>query len=110
MPSRAVAGIDLHNPPAVLIRTFWEVYKETFDYLYLREAPDFLGLTLHCHFGGRLLICPVTWNGELARWTLDEKIEAETHARRLRLSQPGALSHEYHMSRRSDRRRAAPGA
>jgi peptidoglycan/xylan/chitin deacetylase (PgdA/CDA1 family) len=80
-------------------QVLWEVYKETFDYLYLREAPAFLGLTLHCHFGGRPLICavfdkilkyfaqfPDVWfasHGELARWTLDEKIEAETHARRL---------------------------
>jgi len=77
----------------------WDVYKETFDYLYLREAPAYLGLTLHCHFGGRPLICaifdkilkyiaqfPDVWfasHGEIARWTLDENIEAETYARRL---------------------------
>jgi allantoinase len=77
----------------------WEVYKETFDYLYLREAPAYIGLTLHCHFGGRPLICavfdkilkhmaqfPDVWfasHGEIARWVLDEKIEAETYARRL---------------------------
>jgi allantoinase len=103
LPSRAVAGIDLHNPPAVLIRTFWEVYKETFDYLYLREAPAFLGLTLHCHFGGRPLVCavfdrilkyiaqfPDVWfasHGEIARWTLDENIEAETYGRRIKQPQ-----------------------
>jgi peptidoglycan-N-acetylglucosamine deacetylase len=77
----------------------WDVYKETFDYLYLREAPAYLGLTLHCHFGGRPLVCavfdkilkyfaqfPDVWfatHGEVARWALDENIEAETHARRL---------------------------
>ena len=77
----------------------WDVYKETFDYLYLREAPALLGLTLHCHFGGRPLVCavfdkilkyfaqfPDVWlatHAEIARWTLDEKIEAETHARRI---------------------------
>jgi allantoinase len=77
----------------------WDVYKETFDYLYLREAPAYLCLTLHCHFGGRPLVCavfdkilkyfsqfPDVWfasHGEIARWVLDETIEAETHAHRL---------------------------
>jgi len=79
-------------------QVLWEVYKETFDYLYLREAPAYLGLTLHCHFGGRPLICavldkilkyfarfPDVWfasHGEIARWTLDQNIEAETFGRR----------------------------
>jgi peptidoglycan/xylan/chitin deacetylase (PgdA/CDA1 family) len=77
----------------------WDVYKQTFDYLYLREAPAYLGLTLHCHFGGRPLVCavfdkilkyfaqfPDVWfasHGEIARWTLEQNVEAETHARRL---------------------------
>jgi hypothetical protein len=77
----------------------WEVYKETLDYLYLREAPAFIGLTLHRHFGGCTLICavfdkilkymaqfPDVWfasHGETASWVLDEKIEADTYARRL---------------------------
>ena len=77
----------------------WDVYKETFDYLYLREAPAYLGLTLHCHFGGRPLVCavfdkilkyfaqfPDVWiasHREIARWTLDQNFDAETHARRL---------------------------
>lgn len=85
----------------------WDVYKETFDYLYLREAPAFMTLTLHCHFGGRPLVCavfdkilkymaqfPDVWlasHGEIARWTLDENIEAETHARRL-LTQPAPVA------------------
>jgi allantoinase len=79
--------------------TLWDVYKETFDYLYLREAPAYLGLTLHCHFGGRPLVCAVfdkvlkyiaqfpdvwlTSHVEIARWTLAENIEAETYARRI---------------------------
>ena len=66
---------------------------------YLREAPAYLGLTLHCHFGGRPLVCavfdkilkyfaqfPGVWfasHGEIARWVLDHNIEAETHAKRL---------------------------
>jgi allantoinase len=77
----------------------WDVYKETFDYLYRDEAPAYLGLTLHCHFGGRPLVCAVfdkilkyfaqfsdVWfasHGEITRWVLDEGIEAETHGRRL---------------------------
>jgi hypothetical protein len=84
----------------------WDVYKETFDYLYLREAPAYLGLTLHCHFGGRPLVCavfdkilkyfaqfPGVWfasHGEIARWTLEENIKAETHARRLLAAAPSA--------------------
>jgi hypothetical protein len=37
----------------------WDVYKETFDYLCLRDAPAYLGLTLHCHFGCRPLVSAV---------------------------------------------------
>ena len=68
-----------------------------------RKAPTGRGLVrpvpLHCHFGGRPLICavfdkilkyfaqfPDIWfasHGEIARWVHDEGIEAETHARRL---------------------------
>ena len=71
----------------------WDVYKETFDYLYLRESPAYLCLTLHCHFGGRPLVCavldkilkyfaqfPDVWfasHHEIARWTLDQNIEME---------------------------------
>ena len=84
-----------HSSPT----TLWDVYKDTFDYLYLREAPALLGLTLHCHFGGRPLVCavfdrilkyfaqfPDVWfasHNEIARWVIDQNIEAETHAKRL---------------------------
>ena len=37
----------------------WDIYKETFDYLYQREAPAFLALSMHCHFGGRPMISAV---------------------------------------------------
>jgi peptidoglycan-N-acetylglucosamine deacetylase len=66
----------------------WDVYKETFDYLYLREAPAYLCLTLHCHFGGRPLVCavfdkilkyfagfPDVWfasHHEIAAWVFDQ--------------------------------------
>jgi allantoinase len=83
----------------------WDVYKETFDYLYWREPPALLALSMHCHFGGRPLISaimekilkymaqyPDVWfasYGEIARWVLDTQRGADTHARRL-IGQVGA--------------------
>lgn len=77
----------------------WDVYKETFDYLYWREPPALLVMSMHCHFGGRPLISaimekilkymtqyPDVWfasYGEIARWMLDAQRGADTHARRL---------------------------
>jgi allantoinase len=34
-------------------RDWFEVYKDTFDYLYENEPTSFLNVTVHCHFGGR---------------------------------------------------------
>jgi peptidoglycan/xylan/chitin deacetylase (PgdA/CDA1 family) len=34
-------------------RDFYNVYKDTFDYLYKHEAPGLINLTVHTHFGGR---------------------------------------------------------
>ena len=34
-------------------RDFYQVYKDTFDFLYHREAPSVINLTVHAHFGGR---------------------------------------------------------
>ena len=34
-------------------RDFYNVYKDTFDYLYQHEAPGLINLTMHTHFGGR---------------------------------------------------------
>jgi len=77
----------------------WDVYKETFDYLYWREPPALLALSMHCHFGGRPLITaimekilkymaqyPEVWfasYGEIARWVLDTQRGADVHPRRL---------------------------
>ena len=71
----------------------WEVYKETFDYLYQQEPPAFLALSMHCHFGGRPMISavfdkifkymaqyPAVWfasYGEIARWVLEHKLDAD---------------------------------
>jgi peptidoglycan/xylan/chitin deacetylase (PgdA/CDA1 family) len=39
----------LHASP----RDFYDVYKDTFDFLYKREETAYLAFTLHCHNGGR---------------------------------------------------------
>jgi len=67
-------------------RDFYNVYKDTFDYLYKHEAPSLLNLTVHCHFGGRPLMAAMlhdllrymkgfadVWfarHDEVARWVL----------------------------------------
>jgi peptidoglycan/xylan/chitin deacetylase (PgdA/CDA1 family) len=71
----------------------WDVHKETFDYLYAHEAPAFLPLSMHSHFGGRPMISAIfeklfkyfashadVWfatHAELARWVLDHKFTAD---------------------------------
>lgn len=68
-------------------RDFYNVYKDTFDYLHKHEAQSLINLTVHCHFGGRPLMSamlhellrymkgfPDVWfarHDEIARWTLD---------------------------------------
>jgi peptidoglycan/xylan/chitin deacetylase (PgdA/CDA1 family) len=37
-------------------RDWFDVYKDTFDYLYANEPTAFLNVTVHCHFGGRPLM------------------------------------------------------
>jgi peptidoglycan/xylan/chitin deacetylase (PgdA/CDA1 family) len=69
-------------------RDFYNVYKDTFDYLYRHEAPSLINLTVHAHFGGRPLMSamlhellrymkgfPDVWfarHDEVARWVLKE--------------------------------------
>ena len=69
-------------------RDFYNVYKDTFDYLYQHEAPSLINLTVHCHFGGRPLMSamlhellrymkgfPDVWfarHDEVARWVLEQ--------------------------------------
>lgn len=68
-------------------RDFYQVYKDTFDFLYGTEAPSLINLTIHAHFGGRPLMSamfsellrymkgfPEVWfarHDEIARWVLD---------------------------------------
>lgn len=69
-------------------RDFYNVYKDTFDYLYRYEAPSLINLTVHAHFGGRPLMSamlhellrymrgyPDVWfarHDEVARWTIEQ--------------------------------------
>ncbi len=69
-------------------RDFYNVYKDTFDFLYRYEAPSLLNLTIHAHFGGRPLMSAMflellrymrgfydVWfarHDEIARWALAE--------------------------------------
>ncbi len=71
-------------------RDWFEVYKDTFDYLYANEPTSFLNITVHCHFGGRPLVAahvdkilkyirgfPGVWmprHDELARWVVQNRI------------------------------------
>jgi peptidoglycan/xylan/chitin deacetylase (PgdA/CDA1 family) len=70
-------------------RDFYNVYKDTFDYLYRHEAPSILNLTVHTHFGGRPLMSAAlhellhymkgfsdVWfarHDEVARWVLQPR-------------------------------------
>lgn len=69
-------------------RDFYQVYKDTFDFLYETEPSGMLNLTVHAHFGGRPLMSamlaeilrymkgfPGVWfarHDEIARWVLDK--------------------------------------
>ena len=70
-------------------RDFYNVYKDTFDYLYQHEAPSLINLTMHTHFGGRPMMSamlnellyymknfPGVWfarHDEVARWVLEQE-------------------------------------
>lgn len=79
-------------------RDWFEVYKDTFDYLYANEPTSFLNITVHCHFGGRPLVAahvdkilkyirgfPGVWmprHDEMAQWVLDNRIAEWTNRER----------------------------
>jgi peptidoglycan/xylan/chitin deacetylase (PgdA/CDA1 family) len=79
-------------------RDWFEVYKDTFDYLYANERTSFLNITVHCHFGGRPLMAaqiaeilkyirgfPGVWlvrHDELAQWVVDNNIREWTNEER----------------------------
>ena len=80
-------------------RDWFEVYKDTFDYLYANEPTSLLNVTVHCHFGGRPLMAaqvdrilkylrgfPGVWfarHDELAQWVKDNNITEWTNQERL---------------------------
>jgi peptidoglycan/xylan/chitin deacetylase (PgdA/CDA1 family) len=71
-------------------RDWYDVYQDTFDYLYRNEPTGYLNITVHCHFGGRPLIAaqidrilkyirtfPDVWivrHDTLAQWVRDNGI------------------------------------
>ncbi len=79
-------------------RDWYDVYKDTFDYLYQNEPTSYLNMTVHCHFGGRPLLAavvdkvikymrgfPGVWfarHDELAQFVLDNNIDEWTNAQR----------------------------
>jgi allantoinase len=79
-------------------RDWYDVYKDTFDYLYQNEPTAFLNVTVHCHFGGRPLMAamvdkilkyfsgfPDVWmarHDRLAQWVLDNRIGEWTNRER----------------------------
>jgi peptidoglycan/xylan/chitin deacetylase (PgdA/CDA1 family) len=79
-------------------RNFFDVYKDTFDYLYTHEPMGFINLGFHGHFGGRPLMIAMlrqvlqyfqgfhdVWfarHGEIAQWMTDAKVEEPSYARR----------------------------
>jgi peptidoglycan/xylan/chitin deacetylase (PgdA/CDA1 family) len=79
-------------------RDWFDVYQDTFDYLYRNEPTSYLNITLHCHFGGRPLIAaqfdsilkyirsfPDVWlvrHDDLAQWVLDNDIKEWPNAER----------------------------
>jgi peptidoglycan/xylan/chitin deacetylase (PgdA/CDA1 family) len=68
---------------------FYDVYKNTFDFLYKHETPSLINLTVHAHFGGRPMMSamlnqllhymkgfPEVWfarHDEVARWVLEQQ-------------------------------------
>ncbi len=79
-------------------RDWYDVYQDTFDYLYRNETTAYLNITLHCHFGGRPLIAaqfdrilkyirgfPDVWiarHDELAQWIFGNGIKEWTNGER----------------------------
>jgi peptidoglycan/xylan/chitin deacetylase (PgdA/CDA1 family) len=79
-------------------RDFFDVYRDSFEYLHAHEPGAVLHLALHCHFGGRPLVAAQflkllryfsefsdVWfptHRELADWFRDEDIDALPYGQR----------------------------
>ena len=71
----------------------WDVHRETFDYLHRSALPEFMAITIHCHFGGRPPVIAVfdklfkhmkhqsdVWfptYTEIAQWVLNNRLRAD---------------------------------
>lgn len=69
----------------------WDIYRETFDYLYREEQPALLVLAIHSHFGGRPTVASMfdkilahigrhsdVWHAtyaEIAQWVKDNGLK-----------------------------------
>jgi peptidoglycan/xylan/chitin deacetylase (PgdA/CDA1 family) len=89
-------------------RDWFDVYKDTFDYLYANEPTSYLNITVHCHFGGRPLIAAhvdkilkyirgfsdvwIVRHDELAQWVLDNDIQEWSNRDRFFPASAGAAS------------------
>jgi allantoinase len=89
-------------------RDWFDVYKDTFDYLYANEPTSYLNITVHCHFGGRPLIAAhidkilkyirgfqdvwIVRHDELAQWVLDNDIREWSNQNRFFPASAGAAS------------------
>lgn len=79
-------------------RDLFDVYKDTFDYLYEHEPMSLLAMTLHCQYGGRPMVIgvfdqimkhisqfPDVWmarHSELGQWAMDAESDECTYADR----------------------------
>jgi hypothetical protein len=77
---------------------YFDVYKETFDYLHACEPGSLINVGVHSHVGGRPLMSamfrkvlqyltsfPDVWfpqHADVAQWMIDNKIENPTYASR----------------------------
>lgn len=87
-----------HRVLRLSTRDWYDVYRDTFDYLYANEPMSYLNITMHCHFGGRPLMAaqvdrilkyirgfPGVWiarHDELAQWIKDNDIAEWTNQQR----------------------------
>ena len=79
-------------------RNFYDVYHDTFDYLYANEPMALVNIAFHSHFGGRPLMSAMlvkvlqyfaqykdVWfvrHGELVDWLIEQKIDDLSYAQR----------------------------
>lgn len=77
---------------------YYDVYKETFDYLHTCEPGSLINVAVHSHFGGRPLMAavfrkvlqylrgfPDVWfarHDEVAQWMIDSGVDNPTYASR----------------------------